>query len=79
MLLPTLISLIEMFLPSALSIAEVLYLESKIEFRALMKLDGINCIIIIVNVLLKFNIFFFQLSIGTNHRDISSTCTWLCQ
>lgn len=78
MLLPTLISLIEMFLPSALSIAEVLYLESKIEFRALMKLDGINCIIIIVNVLLKFNIF-FQLSIGTNHRDISSTCTWLCQ
>lgn len=56
MLLPTLISLIEMFLPSALSIAEALYLESKIEFRALMKLDGISCIIIIVNVLLKFNI-----------------------
>lgn len=63
MLLPTLISLIEMFLPSALSIAGILYLESKIKFRTSVKLDGENCIIIIVNVLLKFHIFFnYQLA-----------------
>lgn len=52
-----------MFLPSALSIVGILYLESKIKFRTSVKLDEENCIIIIVNMLLKFHIFFnYQLA-----------------